>query len=164
MIRLPTPTSRELRWGFWLVAACTLALALTVCWAIVHKVNQSDDIVRVAASNAAQVNRLSDQIDAQAVESARQRRLLKDQNRQVHAELTALLRYLRAHGIEVPQTALTPEVKPSESTRPKAGKAQPAPHPTHPASPAPTATPTPTSPSLGDSLCGLLNVTDCPLS
>jgi hypothetical protein len=161
-VRLPTPTVREVRWSFIVVFACAVALTVTICWVIVHKVNQSEDIAAVAAANAAQVNRLSDQIDAQAAESERQRRQLKTQNRQVHAELTALLRYLRAHGIEVPQTALTAPVKPSGSTRPKAEPARPTPHPTAPASPAPTATPTPRTPGTGpDVLCALAPLT-CP--
>lgn len=149
---LPNPSVREVRWAFIVVFVCAVALTATICWAVVHKVSQSDGIVRVAATNAAQVDRLSDQIDAQAAESARQRRLLKAQNRQVHAELTALLRYLRAHGIEVPQTALTPPVTRSEPTRPKAGKAQPSrrPSPSGPASPAPTATPTPSTGPVPD--------------
>lgn len=166
MTHWPVPTSREVRWSFYVAAVCVLMFSATVCWAVVHKVNQSDGIVRVAASNAAQVDRLSEQIDAQAAESAQQRRQLKAQNRQVHAELTALLRYLRAHGIEVPKTALTPPASPSRSTRPKDTTARPSPTPSprspRPASPAPTATPTPTTP--GEALCGLLDVPVCPLT
>jgi hypothetical protein len=159
-MRLPKPSAREVRWSFIVVFACAAVFAVTICWAIVHKVNQSDEIVHVAASQAAQVDRLTDQFDAQAAESARQRRQLKAQNRQVHAELTALLRYLRAHGIEVPQTALTAPA-PRESGHPKARTSStPRPHQSGPASPAPTATPTPSTPSPGpDVLCTFVPLT-----
>ena len=161
-MHLPKPSAREVRWSFVVVFACAVMFAVTLCWAIVHKVNQSDEIIHVAASQAAQVDRLTDQFDAQAAESARQRRQLKAQNRQVHAELTALLRYLRAHGIEVPQTALTPPA-PRESSRPKGpAQATPSPRPTPSsgqASPAPTATPTPDTTPGPDVLCTLVPLT-----
>jgi hypothetical protein len=145
-MRIPVPTPREIRWGFVLVAACALVLALTVCWVIVHKVNQSDQIVRVAASSADQVERLNAQLDAQAKATEAQRADLQRQNRLTRSQLRALLRYLRAHGIEVPQTALTVRDDGGGSSPKGSGPRGPKPRPSKPpASPAPTATPTPTA-------------------
>jgi hypothetical protein len=166
MVRLPTPTAREVRWAFYVVAACALALVVTICWAIVHKVDQSDDIVHVAAANAAQVNRLSNQLDAQAKQldalkhqaaadariAAKERATLRRQNR-------AYLDYLRRLGIPIPQAA-APQSAPGTVTRPKAAPAHPSPHPSTPASPAPTATPAP-SPHGPDVLCTFAPLT-CP--
>lgn len=178
-MRLPNPTTSEVRWSFAVVFLCAVALTATISWGVVHKVNQSDQIVRIAASSADQVERLNAQLDAQgaqlaaqAAASEAQRAELQRQNRLTRAQLRALLRYLRAHGIEVPQTALTPPARADQGsvTRPKADgpqgpKPAPSPSPSHPASPATTAPPSPTaSPApTGSPLCDLLTERICPL-
>lgn len=109
-MRAPEPSSREVRWAFYVVAACGLLLTVTLCWGIVHRVNQSDDIVHIAASNADTVQRLNDQIDQLNVQLAkqdraadRQRTVLRRQNRALHHQLDVLVDFLRAHGLPVPQ-------------------------------------------------------------
>lgn len=126
-MRLPNPTTSEVRWSFVVAFLCAAVLTGTISWGVVHKVNQSDQIVRIAASSADQVERLNAQLDAQAKASQAQRDELMQQNRLTRTQLRALLRYLRAHGIQVPQTALTPapkrlpaEPEPGTTTRPKA--------------------------------------------
>lgn len=171
-MRLPNPTTSEVRWSFAVVFLCAIALTATISWGVVHKVNQSDQIVRIAASSADQVERLNAQLDEQAAANEVQRAELQRQNRLTRAQLRALLRYLRAHGIEVPQTALTPPARADQGsvTRPKADgpqgpKPAPSPSPSHPASPATTAPPSPTaSPTpTGSPLCDLLTERICPL-
>ena len=172
MMHLPVPTAYEVRLSFYVAAVAVLAIIATVCWGIVHKINQSDVIVSIAAANADQVERLNTQLDAQTKAAEGQREELKRQNRLTREQLRALLRYLRAHGIEVPQTALTPPPRDEGSvTRPKAAgpsqgpKPTPSPSPPHPASPAPTAGPTPTpSPGPIGPLCDLLALPRCPLN
>lgn len=179
-MRLPVPTRAEVRLTAWFCAIGFIILATTGAWAIVHKVNQSDQIVRVATSAADQVERLNAQLDTQAkadaiqrAADAAQRAELQRQNQLTRAQLQALLRYLRAHGIQVPQTALTPPPDHGTVTRPKGtGPRGPAPKPHQPAplptplsgSPTPTAPPSPTpSPDLVGSLCDLLRLSPCPL-
>lgn len=169
-MRLPVPTAREVRWSFYLVALCALALTTTICWGVVHKVNQSDTIVRIAAASADQVERLNTQLDAQARDAESQRAQLQRQNKATRAELRALLRYLREHGIEVPRAVTTPPTARSEANRPKvSGSTAPAPQPQPssspppPASPAPTAAPSPTPTPVLDALCDLLHASPCPL-
>lgn len=127
-MRLPVPSPREVRATFTVAAVCVLALVATICWGIVHKVNQSDQIVRVATSQADQVERLNHQLDAQDKAAVQQRADLNDQieilQRQNHAlqgQLTGIAKYLRAHGIDIPRTAYRTSGGGSSgsSTRPK---------------------------------------------
>jgi outer membrane biosynthesis protein TonB len=141
------PSVREVRWSFAIVAACGIALAATICWGIVHKINQSDAIVRIAASSADQVERLNSQIDSLRADysaaqeastrlEAQNERLIRV-NRQQRAQLKALLTYLREHGLSVPQprTAYEPEPPAPKATAAHSGTP---PTTTSPASPAPT--------------------------
>lgn len=164
-MRLPNLSAREVRWSFYLVGVCTLALTATICWGIVHKVNQSDEVLHIAASSSAQVDRLGNQLDAQATTADAQRAALQRQNKAVRDELRAarvqlraLLTYLRAHGIAVPSTALALQPHASAVTRPKDVQAPTKPRPVHPASPAPTATPTPPSPTPAPGIPDLCTV------
>ena len=116
MMRLPIPTVREVRGSFALAAICALLLTGTLCWGIAHKVSQTDNVLHVAVSAADQVERLSAQLDEQAQANAAQLDLLRQQsrdarraNRASRAQLAALLTYLRAHGINVPKVAYTPQ-------------------------------------------------------
>jgi Flp pilus assembly protein TadB len=162
-MRTPEPSPRELRWSFIAVLACALMLTATLCWGIVHRVNQSDDIVHIAASNADTVERLNDQIDIlntrlaeQAQAAEQQRTTLQRQNRALTHQLDALVKFLRAHGLSVPDTVARAG---PETTSPKGhGPRGPKPRPKPPATPGPTATPTPTTPGVTDVLCGLVPV------
>lgn len=165
-MRSPTPTAREVRWAFYVVATCGLILTLAISWGIVHRFNQTDEIVGIAASSSSQVDRLSAQLDAQSAQldalkrqaardaraSARETRALRQQNR-------ALLNYLRELGIDIPRTATRGPGQSSPKGRAPSGappKSKPRPSPT-PGSPGPTGTPSPTgSPGLADVICGLL--------
>jgi hypothetical protein len=160
-MRTPDPSPRELRWTFVAVLSCALMLTATLCWGIVHRVNQSDEIVHIAASNADTVERLNDQIDVlntrlgqQAKAAERQRNTLQRQNRALTAQLAALVKFLRAHGLSVPDAVARTGPR---ADRPKGpGPRGPKPRQSHPASPDPTATPTPTAPGALDPVCGLL--------
>lgn len=158
------PSVREVRWSFAIVALCGVALTATICWGVVHKINQSDDIVRIAASSADQVERLSAQLDAQAKTAAeqraeleRQKQLTRAQYQLTRAQLRAVLAYLRSHGIAVPPEVLPPP--PSHAGPSPKGPAASSGTPLKPpASPAPATPPSPTaSPAPRPSvLCALL--------
>jgi len=120
--------------------------ALALAYGILHRVNQSDDIVHIAASSADQVERLNAQIDQQGRDAKVQRALLERQNRALKKQLASqswrqykqtrlLVRILRQNGITVPAEAFAPSPG-SSTTRPKA------PRPTNRATPTPTG-PTP---------------------
>lgn len=167
-MRLPNPTVREVRWSFIVVFACAVTLTGTITWGVVQKIDESDRIVAIAAANADQVQRLNTQLDAQAEAAKAQRLQLQRANHEIKAQLRALLRYLRAHRIAVPQTALTPipgATPQATVTRPKAPTPRgPRPSPSHAAEPAPTPPPSPTtSPGPVGSLCDLLTAPACPL-
>lgn len=111
-MQLPEPSAREVRWTFYVAAAAALLLTATLCWGIVHRVNQSDDIVHIAASNADTVERLNDQIDvlnaqldAQGKAAERRQARLQQQNRDLKRQLDVLLAFLRDHGLQVPSVA-----------------------------------------------------------
>jgi hypothetical protein len=166
-MHLPTPTPRELRWSFYVAALAAIALTTVLIWAIVQRVNQSDDIVHVAASNADQVQRLSNQVDAlteqlveQAAANQRQVNGLRAQNKAQRRQLTALVDYLRSHGLGIPKVAAAES---GGAGRPKgsatsSGTSSPKPRkPPAPATPAPTSTPRPTqAEAVTELLCSLL--------
>jgi hypothetical protein len=161
-MRLPIPSAREVRWWFYVAAVCAFALSATVVWGIVHKVSQSDSILHVAVANADQVQRLSEQLDAQggqldalkvqAAKNARAARVAVRQNRR-------LLAYLKGNGIAIPKSLTevgrspgggSPKGQASTGTTPK-------PRPSSPATQGPTATPTPSpTPGVLDLLCNTI--------
>lgn len=167
-MRAPTPTAREVRWAFYVVAICALALTAAIVWGIVHKVNESDSVLHVAVANADQVQRLSEQLDtqdakldalkAQAAGNAKAARIAVRQNRR-------LLAYLKANGIEIPKT-LTSSGPRRSAPKASATHQGASPAPSSPAGPGTTATPTPTAgpTTTGlDPVCALLNLPTCPL-
>lgn len=170
---LPVPSPREVRFSFLVAGICVFVLTSAVVWGIVHKVSQSDGILRIAVANADQVQRLNEQLDAQGTASTRERAALKRQIGAVREELRrqraaqrALMEYLRNQGISVPQSALTPPSRGGSSPDPKAQTPPGASSPSGPASPAPTPRPTATpspSPGVLDPACVLLTLPTCPL-
>lgn len=172
-MHLPIPTVREVRGAFLVGAVAVLMLAGALSWGIVHKVNDSDDIVRIAASAADQVQRLSEQVDelqasaeSSTAAAKNDRAALRRQLAAQRAQNRAILRYLRQQGIAVPPTLLaprtgsgsssTPKAQPSSGTHPSQAPASPQ------VTPRPSTTPTaaPTGPELlcgiSPALCGLL--------
>jgi len=159
-MRMPIPSAREVRGAFYIGAICALAFTLTICWVIFHKINQSDEIVHVAAAATGQFGRLSTKIDQQnakidqqkaqldaikhqaaldALAGSRERRALREQNHR-------LLDFLRSLGIAVPRSLIWP----SDGGGGAGPKGQAGGQPSHPrpsnppGTPAPTGTPTPT--------------------
>lgn len=153
-MRLPVPTGREVRGAFYVLALCALALTVTLCWAIVHKINQSDDIVHIASASADTVKRLNDKVDAlnaeadaARVQASAERDALRRQNRQ-------LIKYLREHGLSVPELHPSADESPPPKQQTPSG-ASPKPKPRTPSprpTPTPPASPTPDDPGL---LCNL---------
>jgi hypothetical protein len=131
-------------WRF-LAMLTVMLLMIALCFSFVKRVEQADSLIRIAAQNAEQVQRLNDQIDIQAASSNRQRAQLREQNRQLRIQLDAVLKALREHGIQIPKLVVT---RPSGSGVGSGPKGVPAPRPPEPkprpGSPAPTGTPTPT--------------------
>jgi hypothetical protein len=155
-VRFPIPSAREVRWWFYVAAVCAFALSTTVVWGIVHKVSSTDSVLHVAVANADQVQRLSEQLDAQgqqlealrvqAAKNARAARVAVRQNR-------SLLAYLKGNGIKIPkQFGSTSRTSGGAGSAPKAPASTgttPKPRPSSPASPGHTATPTPTASPSG---------------
>jgi hypothetical protein len=151
---------RILDWRF-VAAFAFMLLVATAAWGFVERNRQTNALIAIADRTTSEYDRLSTQIEAlngQAAAAARasvaQRKALRKQNREQAARLQALLDYLRAHGIAIPQTFAPQD---GGGAHPK-GPGPRGPKPTHLASPGPTATPTPTDPSLTDVVCGLLAV------
>jgi len=160
------PSAGEVRWVFKVVGYCAIIFAVAFAYVIVVKVNQGNDIVRIAASEADQVQRLNSQIDEQNQLSAQRSKQASRERDQAYAQITrlqrqvaasnrttaALLRFLRANGIDVPSTIIAPSHR-QRSTRPKASH-----RPTSRATPTPIApTPSPDSQfcQVLPQLCGL---------
>ena len=149
-----------LDWRF-VAAFAFMTLVLVASWGFVHRQHQVDGLIVVSQRTTAQVQRLSDQLDAlkaQAAEDAsaslQQRNSLRKQNHQLAAQLQALLDYLTAHGIVVPNLKVATSSGGGGSPKGR-GHHQPRPH--HPAPATPGATPAPTAPSA-DPLCDFLPV------
>ena len=170
-MRLPVPTVPEIR-AF--VVACVVAVVMissTLCWAIVHKVNQSDQIVQIAASSADQVERLNRQLDAQQVAAADQRAAARRDSRLTHQQLRAVLRFVKSLGIDIPPALLAqPKPTAGSSSTPKASAhsgapSSPSPRPTATPGATPRPTTSPSGPDTGglDPVCALLNLPTCPL-
>lgn len=102
------PTQREVRLSAIAAALCAVLIASALSYGIVHKVNQGDAIVRTAASEADQVERLNQQLDAQSKVATSERAALMAQNTALQREVNALVRYLRRHGITVPASVVNP--------------------------------------------------------
>ena len=107
-MKLPVPTPRELRASFFVAAVLAFMLTMTLCWAIIHKVSQSDNVLHIAVANADQVQRLSEQLDAQATAAEAQHQADVARINQLIRGQRALTRVLRANGIAVPNIAYTP--------------------------------------------------------
>lgn len=159
-MNLPVPSAQEVRWTFYVAGVSALALVAVLCWAIVQRVDQYDTLVDRLASDATQIERLTERDDA----SARQRAALQRQNRDIRAELrrsnrqlSALVTYLREHGIDVPQTFTAPRSGGGGSSPkgPTPSGASPKPSQPDPATPPGTPTPTPT-PGVLDPICDLV--------
>lgn len=154
------PTRSEVRLAAIIVALCALILTSALAYGIVHKVNQGDEIVRTAASEANQVDRLSQQLDDQA-------QTISGLKSEIHLLLTrqdAQNRYLHKHKIVIPPAVFETQPRQGAVTRPKVPPAHRPPRHHHrpPASPGTTGgTPSP-RPSLLAFLCALLGMKSCP--
>lgn len=159
-MRIPEPTSGEVRWTFRAVGVVAIIFALALGYGIVHKVNQSDDIVRIAAAEANQVDRLTSQLEAQnqmaaqrAKSATRDRAEQTAQIRRLQRLVAILAKSLKANGIAVPSGVFSTP-KGGSTTRPKVPHR---PRSTNPATPTPTA-PSPTADPtclIVPQLCGL---------
>lgn len=162
-------------WRF-VLAFAVLMLAAVASWGFVQRQQQIDGLIVISQRTTAQVQVLNDQLDqlqadadAAEVAASAERDRLRQQNRVERAQFRTLLKYLREQGIDVPQSLVRREIGGGASPK---GRGPRGPDPTPPrppllpvplVSPGPTATPTPTSPSLTDQLCALLRLPSCPL-
>jgi len=151
-------------WRF-LAMLVVMLLVATACWGFVARQNQVDRLIDISQRSTKQVEVLTAKVDAQNAQAdaqsrvaAQQRAALRKQNRDLTTQLQALVDYLTAHGIAVP--TLTPASSSSGGgANPKDVPAGPPPHPKHPESPGPTATPAPTTRGIDlGLLCELLPI------
>lgn len=155
------PTRSEVRLSFIILALCALILSGSFAYGVVHKVNQGDAIVRTAASEADQIERLNAQADAATKAATSERAALTAQIRSLELQQRAVVVYLRKHGVKVPQTVFSTAPRTGGSTRPKVPPAhKPHRHHRSPGTPVPTGS-TP-SPNPLAWLCALLGMTSCP--
>lgn len=158
---------RLVDWKF-LVALAALLLVSTTCYGYFQRGNQNERLISSLSATTSQVDRLNDQIDRNS-KSARAERLAllrqnevllsttKTQQVQLRAQkslLTAIAKYLRAHGINVPSTVVPP---PSTPAHPRTTK-----HPRTPGKPGGGGHPTPPPKPPGlPGLCKMLPVPLC---
>ena len=157
-MRIPIPTRQEVRVAFITAVALVLLGAGLLGWVVVHKVNESNSIVRTAATEADQISRLNEQLDAQSKSATAERAVLRAQNMTLQLEVRAgalnqraVLRYLRNHGIKVPVNVVT-LTGTGPSNRPKVPTGRQSSHQRAPGTPAPR----PGTASTITDLCGLI--------
>lgn len=158
-------STRQVRLILITLAICALMLTGTISYGILHKINQGDQVVRTAAAEADQIERLGAQLDAQGRDAAAAQAALKNQLRATRAELRRTQRqnrlifiYLHKLGVTVPPALLAPE-RSGSAPLPKAPAARP-PHRKRRANPVPTGN-TASADLLGW-LCQLLHLSTCP--
>lgn len=158
------PTRSEVRLAAIIVALCALILTSALAYGVVRRVNQGDEIVRTAASEADQVERLNAQLDAQAKAATAERATLIAEIHALQLQQHAVVVYLRRHGVTIPRTVFSTPRTDEGLTRPKVPKAQPSPrphHPRNPGTPAPTGS-TPSPNPLAWLCAALLEIPACP--
>lgn len=142
-MKIPIPTRQEVRLAFITAVVLVLLGAGLLGWVVVHKVNESNAIVRTAAAEADQISRLNEQLDAQSKSATAERAVLRAQNMTLQLEVRAgalnqraVLRYLRNHGIKVPVNVVT-LTGTGPSNRPKVPTGRQSPHQRAPGPPGP---------------------------
>jgi hypothetical protein len=158
------PTGAEVRWVYKVFGWCVIIGFLIGGWAVVEKVDQGNAAVQVVLDQADQIKKLNEQIETlhrqgdaaewrAKVDAARSQR----ENHDLREGLVAMLRTLRANGIDVPSNVFLPRRSSGTSAnRPKVPSPGTS---TNPGSPTPTGSPTPSLGPLlpaGDEVCRIV--------
>lgn len=140
-----------------------MMLAVTLCWGFIRRVQQGDDLVRIADRSAQVAERQADEIAdlrrtnaTRSAQASRERDIQLAQIKRLQRQVTTLLKFLRENGLSVPSEATAPSTGSGEN-RPKAHHRRP----TSPGTPTPTA-PGPGNPSPSPNMACQLVPALCP--
>lgn len=129
-----------------IVGIVVLVFATAILTSAVSSSNTSDTVRSLSrqledANN--QLEQLRAEYAAAQEQSSRERTKLTEQNRQLQHKLDVLVKFLRAHGLSVPDVVVRTRPEPApKGTGPRGPKPRPT---LHPGTPGPTATPMPTA-------------------
>lgn len=152
---------RVLDWRF-VVALTVMMLVASLCWGFIQRVQQADALLHTSQAMVDQVDDLKRQLATQQRASARRSKAATAERDELQRQLTALLEYLREHGLTPPTFTPSRSVVPPKASSPRSVTASVRrPHirshgrPPRPSTPSrPASTPSSSGGSLLDTLTG----------